>query len=112
MSIEYGCATTNKFGFLDETEVEDPSDLLAQVTLTAAAAKSKDAAKGAAKDAKGKAVGGKTTVGGDKAKTGAAGAGGRKTPLQQTDNSVKPGSKPTDPGSSILVGVFTLVGRF
>lgn len=102
MSIEYGCATTNKFGFLDETEVEDPSELLAQVSITAAAAKAKDAkdAKNASKDGKSGKTVGKV---GDKAKTGAASAtGGRKTPLQQTDNSVKPGSKPTDPGTSSL----------
>jgi hypothetical protein len=31
MDFEYGCAITNKYSFLDENEVEDPSELLAQV---------------------------------------------------------------------------------
>ncbi len=38
MDFEYGCSTTNKFCFLDENEVEDPSDLLAQVNNKDAAA--------------------------------------------------------------------------
>jgi hypothetical protein len=32
MDFEYGCAITNKYSFLDENEVEDPSELLAHVS--------------------------------------------------------------------------------
>ena len=38
MDFEYGCATVNKFAFLDENEVDDPSDLLAQVAIAKEAA--------------------------------------------------------------------------
>jgi len=80
MDFEYGCSTTNKFCFLDENEVEDPSELLAHATKEATSAKDaktgKDAkAKPKSADAKGKA---------------AAGKDAKKQPLQQqTDNSVK-----------------------
>ena len=87
MSFEYGCAITNKYAFLDEGE--DPSDLLAQVSVVDKAG-SKDAKTG--KDAK-SAKGGKDAKAGSKdAKTG--GKDAKKQPLQQqTDNSVKSGSK-------------------
>ncbi len=65
MDFEYGCITTNKFAFADENEVEDPSDLLVQMTLT--------------KDAKSKKVNNEKI---NKEET--------KSPLkQQTDNSIK-----------------------
>lgn len=76
MDFEYGCATVNKFAFLDENEVEDPSDLLAQVAIAkeAAAKTTKETKK---VDSKGKKVdakkGGKDT----------------KKPLQSSDNAVK-----------------------
>lgn len=87
MSFEYGCAITNKYAFLDEGE--DPSDLLAQVSVVDKAG-SKDAKSG--KDAK-STKGGKDAKAGSKdAKTG--GKDAKKQPLQQqTDNSVKSGSK-------------------
>jgi hypothetical protein len=73
MDFEYGCVTTNKFVFADENEVEDPSDLLIQMTLAKEAT-----------TAKGKKVDPKT------GKPVSAGKDGKKQPLQQqTDNSVK-----------------------
>jgi len=85
MDFEYGCVTVNKFCFLDENEVEDPSDLLAQVTLAKEAS-----AKDAKKDAKGKKVDPKT------GKPVSAGKDAKKQPLQQQiDNSVK-SSKQSD----------------
>ena len=87
MDFEYGCATTNKFSFLDENEVEDPSDLLAQVTKEATPAPTKGGKAAAGKDAK---AGGKPG-----AKTPAAAAGAKdakKQPLQQqADNKSKAG---------------------
>lgn len=84
MDFEYGCATVNKFAFLDENEVEDPSDLLAQVAIA------KDAAAKVAKetkkvDSKGKKVDpkkGKDT----------------KKPLQSSDNAVKKSGDSKDSG--------------
>jgi len=73
MDFEYGCATVNKFAFLDENEVEDPSDLLAQVSLAKEAA----AKKPAKVDAKGKKIDPK------KAKEAS------KKPLQPSDNAKK-----------------------
>lgn len=78
MDFEYGCSTTNKFCFLDENEVEDPSDLLAQ-------AQARDATKDTKTGKDGKA---KPKSADPKAKT--AGKDAKKQPLQQqTDNSVK-----------------------
>lgn len=76
MDFEYGCSTVNKYAFLDENEVEDPSDLLAQVAIAneAAAKTTKDAKK---TDAKGKKT--------DAKKTGKD----TKKPLQSSDNAVK-----------------------
>jgi len=88
MDFEYGCSTTNKFCFLDENEVEDPSELLAQATKETATSKDaktgKDAkAKPKSADAKGKPV--------------AGGKDAKKQPLQQqTDNSVKKSDLPKD----------------
>lgn len=73
MDFEYGCATVNKFAFLDENEVEDPSDLLAQVSLAKETTK-KDTKK---VDSKGKKVDSKKSAGKDK------------KPLQASDNAVK-----------------------
>ena len=92
MSVEYGCATTNKFCFLDENEVEDPSDLLAQVSISATkTAKDAKTTTTASKDSKGKVAaakpGDKTTT---TSKVGSA-TNKPKQPLQQTDNSVKSG---------------------
>lgn len=83
MDFEYGCAITNKYGFLnDNDEFEDPSELLAQVSVgKEAPAAAKKAAPGA-KTAGGKAAPGAKTAGGGKATDS-------KKPLQQTDNSVK-----------------------
>lgn len=88
MEFEYGCQTANKYMFLDENEVEDPSDLLAQVAKkeeAPVAQKGKTAQKGAkGADAKGK--------------TGSA-KDAKKQPLQQqTDNSVKPTGRQQKPG--------------
>lgn len=84
MDFEYGCAITNKYGFLNENDdVEDPSELLAQVSAgKEAPAPAKKAAPGA------KTAGGKP--GEVKAKPGVKTADPKK-PLQQTDNSVKSG---------------------
>lgn len=95
MSVEYGCATTNKFCFLDENEVEDPSDLLAQVSISAT--KTAKDAKAPATASKGKVAAGKP---GDKTATSSASStskvgsatGKPKQPLQQSDNSVKSGN--------------------
>ena len=96
MDFEYGCAITNKYGFLNENdEVEDPSELLAQVSVgkevPAAGKKAAPGAKTAAKP-------------GDAKKTGKP-VGDSKKPLQQTDNSVKsakPLSQQAKTGLSIL----------
>jgi hypothetical protein len=85
MDFEYGCSTTNKFCFLDENEVEDPSDLLAQVNNkdATAAANSKTTV---GKDGKAKP---KSAADSKTAKTG-TGKDAKKQPLQQqTENSVK-----------------------
>ena len=96
MDFEYGCAITNKYGFLNENdEVEDPSELLAQVSVgkevPAAGKKAAPSAKTAAKP-------------GDAKKIGKP-VGDSKKPLQQTDNSVKsakPLSQQAKTGLSIL----------
>ena len=79
MDFEYGCSTVNKYAFLDENEVEDPSELLAQAeaaaTKKAADAKKADAKKGA--DSKGKKPA--STQGKEAAKQ----------PLKASDNAVK-----------------------
>lgn len=74
MDFEYGCSTVNKFAFLDENEVEDPSDLLTQAQT---AATKKETTKG--KDAKGKDARGKKP----------AGKTDTKQPLKASDNAVK-----------------------
>lgn len=74
MDFEYGCSTVNKYAFLDENEVEDPSDLLAQVTLANEAKTAKETKKS---DTKGK----KTDV--------KKGGKDTKKPLQSSDNAVK-----------------------
>lgn len=74
MDFEYGCSTVNKFAFLDENEVEDPSDLLTQAQT---AATKKETTKG--KDAKGKDAKGKKP----------AGKTDTKQPLKASDNAVK-----------------------
>jgi len=94
MEFEYGCQTANKYMFFEENEVEDPSELLAQVAKKEEAPKAKaPAGKTAAKpEAKGKAPAGKDT----------------KKPLQQTTENKqagrgqqrggqKPGSAPQAP---------------
>lgn len=95
MDFEYGCAITNKYGFLNENdEVEDPSELLAQVSVGQVPAAGKKAAPGAKTAAKP----------GDAKKTGKP-VGDSKKPLQQTDNSVKsakPLSQQAKTGLSIL----------
>lgn len=91
--FEYGCAITNKYGFLNENdEVEDPSELLAQVSVGKdAPAAGKKAAPGA-KTAGGKAApGAKSAAGGKPADS--------KKPLQQADNkSARPQSQQTKTG--------------
>lgn len=77
MDFEYGCSTVNKFAFLDENEVEDPSDLLAQVTLAKGEAAAKTAKETKKADTKGKKT--------DQKKTGKD----TKKPLQPSDNAVK-----------------------
>jgi len=85
MDFEYGCAVANKYGFFDENEVEDPSELLAQATKEAEPAKT-------GKDAKqtkttGQKQGQKTQA---KQTQGGKQQDAKKQPLQQqTDNSVK-----------------------
>ena len=82
MDFEYGCVTANKFCFPDDNECEDPSELLAQVTIAKDAKETaaKDAAK---KDAKGKKIDPKTGK-------PVAAKDAKKQPLQQqTDNLVK-----------------------
>jgi len=76
MDFEYGCSTVNKFAFLDENEVEDPSDLLAQVKIAneAAAKTTKDTKK---TDTKGKKTDQKKST------------KDTKKPLQSSDNAVK-----------------------
>lgn len=74
MDFEYGCTTVNKYAFLDENEVEDPSDLLTQAQT---AATKKETTKG--KDAKGKDTKGKKP----------AGKTDTKQPLKASDNAVK-----------------------
>lgn len=74
MDFEYGCSTVNKYAFLDENEVEDPSDLLAQAQTVAT--KKETTTKG--KDAKGKDSKGKKPAGKD-----------TKQPLKASDNAVK-----------------------
>lgn len=100
MEFEYGCQTANKYMFLDENEVEDPSDLLAQLAVK----------KEEAPVAKGKAAGKGGKPADAKSKTAAAAPGAKdakKQPLQQqtNENSVKPargqqkgGAKPTSAG--------------
>ncbi len=80
MDFEYGCATVNKFAFLDENEVEDPSDLLAQVSLAKEAATKKPVGK---VDPKAKKV--------DPKKAPAKDA--NKKPLQPSDNAKKTENK-------------------
>ncbi len=70
--------------FLDENEVEDPSDLLAQVTL-------KDAKK--AKETK------KADAKGKKADPKKAGSKDAKKPLQSSDNAVKKTGDKSDSGN-------------
>lgn len=82
MDFEYGCVTGNKFAFLDENEVEDPSDLLAQVALA------KEAAEKSSKDSKKVDSKGKKVVAKGKSANDA-----KKQPLQSTDNSKKSGDK-------------------
>lgn len=77
MDFEYGCATVNKFAFLDENEVDDPSDLLAQVAIAKEAA------------AKGKELKAKLDAKGKKIDSKKAAAGKDKKPLQPSDNAVK-----------------------
>lgn len=78
MDFEYGCATVNKFAFLDENEVDDPSDLLAKVDLAREQAAKKDVKK---VDAKGKKI--------DPKKAATTAAKDNKKPLQASDNAVK-----------------------
>lgn len=73
MNFEYGCQTTNKFGFFLDNEDADPSELLASTEKST----STKEAKTSAKDTKTQAKGGKSTTG----KPGSA--TGQKKPLQQ-----------------------------
>ena len=77
MEFEYGCQTANKYMFFEQNEVEDPSELLAQVAKKEEVPKAKaPAGKTAAKtEAKGKTVAGKDT----------------KKPLQQTTENKQAG---------------------
>lgn len=95
MDFEYGCAITNKYGFLNEKDdVEDPSELLAQVSVgkEAPATAGKKAAPSAKAAAGGKAVpAGAKTTGGKPADP--------KKPLQQADNkSARPQSQQAKTG--------------
>lgn len=87
MDFEYGCATVNKFAFLDENEVEDPSDLLAQVALSKDAKKAKETKK---VDSKGKKIDPKKAAGKD-----------TKKPLQSSDNAVKKTGDKSDSGKRL-----------
>lgn len=77
MDFEYGCSTTNKFMFFDESsDVEDPSELLAKVAVN-----KEQTAKDSAKT--------KTAAGKAKSADAAKKTAGKKPLQQQTDNSVK-----------------------
>lgn len=84
MDFEYGCATVNKFAFLDENEVDDPSDLLAKVDLARQEQAAKKTADLKKVDAKGKKIDQKKTT-----STTNANKDTNKKPLQASDNSVK-----------------------
>ena len=100
MEFEYGCQTTNKYAFLNESDVEDPSELLAKAATEAA-----PVAKPAGKGKPASAASASTKTGGAAKPASAQGArDAKKEPLkQQTDNSAKPaprrpvgmGPKPT-----------------
>jgi hypothetical protein len=90
MDFEYGCITTNKYSFLNENEVEDPSDLLAQVNIATKDIKeSSTITKAGLKNTKTSKSAADTKLNTKQASTN---KDNKKQPLQQhTENSVKSG---------------------
>ena len=80
MDFEYGCTITNKYAFFNDSDAEDPSELLAKVEI--------------AKEAKETA---KTKNAAAKTKSADAKKAPKKPLQQQTDNSVK-ATKPAEEG--------------